>query len=295
MEDETIPVGNAIENTTSHGIDLREWTSSGILVPGVAVLSAGTTLTNIAGDCIRTSTASSSATLNGATLSGCGTGISTVGGGTVVATNTVIEDAVGEGVTAFAGSVILDGVLISNAGAAGINVTGSGEMDGSNVNVVNSVGPALQILGGEAELTGGALESAGTVTVLQTQGDGSLDNVAIVNAETGVHLTGGTLSLTGGTIDDATVEGIHGDAGTLSVDGTDIDGSAGDGIRLDAGVSASVSGAILANSGGFGLNCDGVVTLTQCTLVANGNASGDFQQINGCDAAANAVCGPVAP
>jgi hypothetical protein len=134
------------------------------------------------------------------------------------------------------------------------------------------------------------LNSLATVTFVQSAGLGALDGVDIVGAQTGVRVTGGTLSITGGTIDDATVEGIHGDAGTLIIDGTDIDNAAGDGIRLDAGVSASVEGAILTNNGGFGLSCDGVVTLSVCTATASNNTAGDFQQINGCDVPANAVC-----
>jgi hypothetical protein len=119
-----------------------------------------------------------------------------------------------------------------------------------------------------------------------------LEDVELVNAQTGVVLTGGTLHLTDGTIDDASVEGIHGDAGTLVLEGTEIDGAVGDGIRLDTGASASITNAVLTNNGGYGLTCDGVVTLTPCTATASGNTAGDFEQINGCAAPANAVCGP---
>ena len=154
--------------------------------------------------------------------------------------------------------------------------------------------PALQVLGGDLYLVGGGIESLGAETVLQTQGSASLDGVDIVG-DTGVRVQGGSMTLIEGTIVDAGVEGVHGDAGDLTVDGTTITGAAGDAIRLDSGVTASIVDVELTGNGGWGIDCDGVVTLSACTATASGNTLGDFQQIAGCDVATNAVCGPPLP
>jgi hypothetical protein len=290
-EAETSPVGNRIENVSNYGIEVRGYFGQGVVARGSFTLSPATEIDTTGSDCIRTSAAGASVVLTGGTLTACGgAGLSIQSGGSIRATGTTIDGAAANGVNAFAGTIVLDGVTITSPGQAGISVAGSADVDGSNVVVTGAVGAAVQVLGGDLDLTGGGLNSLATVTFVQSAGLGALDGVDIVGAQTGVRVTGGTLSITGGTIDDATVEGIHGDAGTLIIDGTDIDNAAGDGIRLDAGVSASVEGAILTNNGGFGLSCDGVVTLSVCTATASNNTAGDFQQINGCDVPANAVC-----
>ncbi len=296
VEDETTPVGNTIAETSGAGIDLRVYSSTGMSIPGVVTVSPETTLTDIGLDCVRTSTANTFATLDGATLTNCGgAGFAALSGGTITATNTVVTDPGGAGATASNGAIVLDGVLIEGAGGAGINLAGAADIDGSNVNITAAVGPALQILGGDLDLAGGAVESQGTVTVQQTNGAASLDGVDIVGAQTGVHITGGTLVMTDGTISGATVEGVHGDSGTLTVDGTEIDLAAGDGIRLDSGVTATIVDPLLTDNGGWGLSCDGVVTLTACTLTASGNSLGDVEQTGGCEVASNPVCGPPPP
>jgi len=295
-EAETAPVGNAISTTTGPGVDLRSWASQGTLAPGVVTISGETTLTDIGDDCVRTTTADTFVTVSGGTFTNCGAdGFATVSGGTITATGTVVDAPVAAGVAANTGTIVLDNVLIQAPGVTGINIGGSADVDGSNVNITSAVGPALNVFGGDLDLAGGGLESQGAVTVQQTGGVASLDAVAIVGAQTGVHITGGSLTLTDGTIEDASVEGIHGDAGTLTVDGTAVTGATGDGIRLDTGVAAVIDDPTLTGNGGWGLSCDGAVTLTTCTLTASGNTLGDVEQINGCDAPANAVCGPPAP
>lgn len=295
-EAETNPVGNVISTTTGSGIELRNWMSQGVVAQGIATLSPTTELIDIGLDCIRTITGDTIATLDGATLTNCGgAGLATLSGGLITATGTVIDGSGGPGVSAASGLVVLDNVLVQEPGGAGIYVAGSGTVDGSNVNITSATGPAVQVLGGTLDLTGGGVESLGVTTVQQTFGTAVLTDVDVLNAATGVHITGGTMTLVDGTIPGATAVGIHGDAGTLTVDGTEITDATGNGISLDSGAAATILDPLLTGNGGWGLSCDGVVTLTACTLTASNNVLGDSEQINGCDAPSNATCGPPLP
>jgi hypothetical protein len=182
------------------------------------------------------------------------------------------------------------GNVISGSSGAGISLSTweyagtPGELRGSvslgaSTLIENAGSHCVEIL------DAGSHVDLGSSTLSGCQGSG-------VSMAAGGSIAGGDGLGGGPQIVSPSQHGIVASAGTLALSGGSIDGAGLDGIHLSGTVEASVSGVSISNSAAYGLSCDGgdaleetpsSVSLDVCAATVSNNASGDWNQFNGCE------------
>ena len=268
--------GNIISNIDDQAIRVRSWTwsTTPALTPGSLTLGAGNTLGPTGAECVELEGVDVVAAIGGATLTECGTyGVSQTGTGSTSITGTSITEADLAAIRVTGGTATISGgTVVSGPSDAGLRVEG-GEVTVDGLMVSSAVDSGIVLLGGEltaleADLSGGSLPG------LDMSG-GVLEayNLNVAGFTNGLEVRGGTVELHSGSYTD------NGDSG----------------IYLSNTATAVIYDPLVENNTGYGLLCDGgasdpassSVTLTSCSVSAQGNGLGPYSLINGCELAAS--------
>jgi len=289
---------NRIENVANDGIYLETWTWSGTpgSAPSRVTIGADNVISDTQESCLNVAGEGSHAVLDQVLLDHCGHwGLYLSGNGIVDLNHVVVDEPGFSGIRTLNGLTALDTFNVYSPGNSGVEVLG-GVITATTVEVSDADASGLVVMAGSATVDGLVASYMDGAGVAISGGTTFLNNSSIAGAvATGVSLTGGELTMNQGSISNSGQAGVEAIAGILSLSETSIHSNSGDGVLLSGTVQATLTAATLNDNGGFGLTCDGDVAtpasssvqLLSCTANTSGNTSGDFTQINGCEAQAS--------
>jgi hypothetical protein len=255
---------NVFDGMTGTGLIVDDWiwsSSTPERQPGSMVIEAGTELLGVSGDCVVVQGDDTSVVAVDVEFAGCGgSGLSMYSPGTLTLDGVTISDAGAAGVEI--GDGVADLVDVTITGANDGLISQGGVMIGTNVLVSDSVNDGVRVLGsgvstGSVSLTGGVINgSLGDGVEVQT-GSVSLSGVTIASVGlSGLHALSGTVLATNTLIDSCGVGMTVAGAADVTLVSTTIDDSAAEGVLQTAGMVSITNGAI-TNSGDDGIDVSG--------------------------------------